>query len=259
MKTLSKFFSTALLAVTGLLATSGAHSAPGVVFIIGSDVISFHGDSNFINPVVDQIANFGTKRLLFLTNAVGSTNYTNGNVAIDFKPYGFVTGATSLAAYSGVYADSPSGCCNDPGPAMDPTAAPVLGSFLAGGGSVAVGDFQGIPFWDSILGFTALPGVSTVGPTCVDPGVSTASGLAFGFAPSYTEGCFVHQTYDPAFWMGKGYFALQTTPGVRVAGVDQWVTMATGFVDPGAVPEPATLLLVGAGIIGASVARRRKA
>ena len=81
-----------------------------------------------------------------------------------------------------------------------------------GGGNLGVGNYWGDSYWDGILGFTGAPGVTSgEGITlCEDPGVSTASGLAFGFAPSYSESCFVHQTYDPAFWMAKGYFALQT-------------------------------------------------
>ena len=130
---------------------------------------------------------------------------------------------------------------------------------------MGVGDYQGATFWDSILGFTGLPGVTGGRTTdrflCQDPGVSTPGGLAFGFAASYSEGCFVHQTYDPAFWMGHSYFALQTD-GSTAAPVHtgDWVTMATGFKDPGTAPEPGSIALVGLALAaGAAGLKRRKA
>ncbi|MBL8698664.1 MAG: PEP-CTERM sorting domain-containing protein [Alphaproteobacteria bacterium] len=233
-----------------------------MIFIIGSDVVSFHEDVEYINPVMDQMGNFGPKNILFLNDfGKSSVAYTNGNVTFDFQPLGFLNGSTDLSAYSAVYVDSPGGCCSDAGGLMDPTGSPVLAAFVAAGGSLGIGNFQGNDFWDPVLGFDAFPGVTSgTDVLCEDPGVSTAGGLAFGFNASYTEGCFVHQTYDPAFWAGKGYFALQTN-GADTPLNGDWVTMATGFVDPGdptGVPEPATLVLFGAAALaGAGLARRK--
>ena len=168
-----------------------------------------------------------------------------------------------MAGYSGVYFDAPGGCCSDPGPTL--TAAATIAAFVAGGGSLGVGDYSGNGFWDSILGFTGGPGVTTGvgGVICEDPGVSTPGGLAFGFNASYSETCFIHQTYNPAFWMGKSYFALQTSGshGAPTGGPDNfgdWVTMATGFANP--APEPGSIALVGLALAaGAAGLKRRKA
>lgn len=229
------------------------HASAGSVFLIGSDAIGYHGDSNFVNPVINQLAASNPSKSVLFLNGVGRTsvNYTSGTATIDFESYGFLTTA-NLANYSGVYVDSPGNCCSDAGSMMNPADSAKLAAFVAAGGSLGVGDYQGDAFWDAALGFTGAPGVTVPGPTCIDPGVSTASGIAFGFAPSYSEGCFVHQEYDPAFWSSRGYFALQTTDG------GNWVTMASGFVEPGTVPEPATLGLLSAGLLGLRYARRRK-
>lgn len=120
------------------------------------------------------------------------------------------------------------------------------------GGGIFVEDYQGNAIWDTILNISATTaGAKVSNPlTCIDPGVSTASGIAFGFDPSYSSGCFVHQTYVNSFWTGEGFFALQTT------SEGTFVTMARGFDDPAAIPEPASIGLAGLALLGLVASRR---
>lgn len=265
MKRLLKYLATMFVALGGLASGAGANAA--TIFLIGSDVIGLHSDTNYINPVMNQLVAGagGTNKILFINDYGRSTftPYTAGIATFDFAAASSITSATNLSAYEAIYVDSGGTCCSDPASTLTGSGAfAKLASFVSGGGNLAVGDYAGSAAWDAILGFAGGPGVTgggaATGPLCEDPGLSTPGGLAFGFAPSYTEGCFVHQTYNPGFWSSRGYFALQTDGAAGTRRGD-WVTIASGFVDPAGVPEPASMLLLALGLVGLGFSRRKQA
>src|SRR5262249_53308292 len=197
----------------------------GAIFLMGTDATSFHGDSTFARQLW---ARLGTN--VAYVNDFGVI----GARTVDGQPVtGFSSVPASLSGFSALFFASPGTCCSDPatdgslGIAANTSA---IAAFVSGGGILVIEDFQGVPVWDSILGFTSAPGVTfgSIGTICSDPGISTAAGIAAGFTGSsgpntYVDGCFIHQAYSDSFFAAQGF---------------------TSLIDGGALPSGSGIVLV---------------
>lgn len=180
----------------------------GVIFLMGTDAVSFHGDTIFAGQLW---AHLGTN--VAFINDFG----VSGVTTIDGQPVtGLPSVPASLSGFSALFFASPFTCCSDPSTdaslgIANNTAA--IAAFVSSGGTIVIEDFQATPVWDSVLGFTAAPGVTTF-LSCLDPSVSTPAGAAAGFTGNfagpntYLDFCFGHQTYSDSFFATHGYTSL---------------------------------------------------
>jgi hypothetical protein len=239
------------------LGTSLEGNGPSSVFLMGTDAVSFHRDTAFASQLWSHLGS----HVAFINNfgVLGPTT-------IDGQPVtGFATTPSDLSGFSAVFFASPFTCCDDPAtdPALGIAAnAPAILSFIAGGGVIAIENFQGVAVWDSILGFTSAAGVIAGAPfpTGSDPGISTPAGVAAGFTGNfagpnrYVDSSFIHQVYSDSFFAGQGFTSLIDA---QAFGAGSGVVLQKGSSSTPTPPTTATAAVVEASVTGDTVADGR--
>jgi hypothetical protein len=261
-----------------------ATAAATTLVLEGSDASTFHGDQAGGDTYTQQL-------LAFLREGsalpVAVFNPSGGDLPT--APAGSVVYLSDLtglstADYSALYIMSPGGCCN-----QNLTGASLYGAEIGAfydegnGGSVAIQDYQGGD-WSFLSTILATPPAGTVkgfgtsggGPTCTDGEVFNAEGLLKGFTQPPALGCWEHQAYDASYFVDTlGFLSLvDADPAYTTAGVP-WTQIGSAFLalggalgdpgctnpagcDPVATPEPASLILLGGGLVGLVMYRKRQ-
>jgi hypothetical protein len=261
----------AAVAAAVLVASPARAAEIGLLILEGSDSQTYHDFNPYSTSFLNGMNSFSsapTKPLLIIGQAFEAPA---GVPTIPFVVSATIPDLTTLLDnYAGIYLSSPGTCC-DERPITAGEAADIR-AFLEAGRSVAIEDYQGGAQYDVVIGNTGAfagtanahvaghgGGFGGIG-SCFDGNVVAAHGSAYGLGPVGTVipplGCFGHQAYEAAFFDALGLDAyIATNPGLR--GYNVVISNGGGGLDE-AVPEPFTLSLVGIGLAGLGVARRRR-
>jgi hypothetical protein len=261
----------AAVAAAVLVASPARAAEIGLLILEGSDAQTYHDLNPYSTAFLNGMNSFSSAPTKPLLIVGGAFEAPAGSPTIPFVVSATIPDlATLLDNYAGIYISSPSTCCGERTLAAGDAAD--VRAFLENGRSVAIENYHGGAQYDAIIGITGadagtanshvaghLGGSGGLGD-CFDGNIVAAHGSAYGLGPVGSAipsiGCFGHQAYEAAFFDKYGLNAyIATNPGLR--GFNVVISNGGGGLDE-AVPEPITLSLVGIGLAGLGVARRRQ-
>ena len=265
-----------ILAASGIALSAGAASA-GTVILEGSDAIGFHagfgnpGAQTYTNQVFSALGGADPRKIAVVGSTYTGNPVVSGTHSIQL--FADLSGAGALSNYAAIYFIGAGGCCTSGPGGLAGRQADVT-SYLSGGGTVEIGDYDGQTAWDFLIGgtghsaFVAGIGGALSGPGCTDGEQVTALGISNGFTQPPPIGCWTHQAYVTSHFAALGFTKtfFDADPGFAAANPGQGafsslLSNGSTITGGGGVPEPTTwaLMLMGFGGLGLALRQRRTA
>lgn len=251
-----------------LVSAVAAHATPGFVALEGSDATALHHDASYTPQLFSYLQGSSALPVL-IYNPSGTIALTTGvSVAYATSLVGL-----DLSNYSAIYIESTGGCCTANKNALNGFGAAV-NAFIGAGGNLSIenyvgGGYDGVVVGggntaDSTMpkgvieGYTADNGGVGGGSSCTDSEYVTALGIAKGFSQPPVDGCWEHQAYELSYWSSFGYVSLIHSDNgyVFADGTGEGSAFLVLGGTLGEVPEPASIALIGAAVLGLGASRR---
>jgi hypothetical protein len=247
----------------------------GTVILEGSDAIGYHcpsGESGACTYTAEAFQAIGgsSGTIAVFGNTVTGAPVGNNGWTGTVDDFATVAAAGSLSKYTALYFLAINGCCTEDDSLITAAgASTAVSAYLAGGGTVMIENYSGGSAWDFAVGAGGngnahVAGVGGGYPSslsCSDGETVTPLGTTNGFTQPPAISCWTHQGYDQSFFAPLGFTEsfFNSPTGLGIDGFSSLLSDGnTVSAPPTGAPEPASLVLLGAGLAGLGAVRRRR-